>query len=102
MALLDNPVDKVVSDTESPLQRPPRLASLIHVVFAGLHLLRISDVSKARLLSNNAEALAEDDELVSRDLEMPDRLANDFLAIPVAVDVGSIPSIETSVPGALE
>ncbi len=54
------------------------------------------------LLHDYTIALGEDDELVSRDIKLLDRLANDLLRNSVRVDIGSIPRVETTIVSSLE
>ncbi len=56
-------------------------------------------MQNARLLADGAEAFAEDDEFVARDIEFLDRFADQFLADAVGVDVRGVPGVEAAVWG---
>jgi hypothetical protein len=59
--------------------------------------LSIEDSSDAGLFANVAVALAQDDDLVPRDLVLLDRFADDLLADAVAVHIGCVPGVEATI-----
>jgi hypothetical protein len=64
--------------------------------------LSIEDSSDAGLFANVAVALAQDDDLVPRDLVLLDRFADDLLADAVAVYIGCVPGVEATVVSCFE
>jgi len=74
-----------------------RLTTPINIILALRNVLPIHDPPHPRLLTHIPKALAQDDDLVPRDLVLLDRLANDLLAHTVAVHIRGIPSVEAAV-----
>jgi hypothetical protein len=71
-------------------------AALVDVVLARTNL-RKADVVRGRLFAHDAEAFGQYRNLVSRDLECLERLADEFLADAGRVDVRCIPGVQTTV-----
>jgi hypothetical protein len=53
-------------------------------------------------LSNGPAAFAKDEDFVARNVELLQCLANDFLRCAIAVSIGCVPGIETTVVGSFE
>lgn len=79
-----------------------RELELVDVVLAGLKVGSIDVVTHLGLLGDAPEALGHDDDLFAGDLVLAQGLAHDGLAVPVGVDIGRVPRVETAVVGGLE
>ena len=62
----------------------------------------VHDSSDARLLANVAIALAQDDDLIPRDVILLDRLADDLLADTITVHVRGVPGVEATIVSCFE
>ena len=60
------------------------------------------DVDFAVLLGDAEETLAQDDELLARDVVLLDGLADELFAAAVGVDVGRVPGVDADVVGVFE
>lgn len=78
------------------------LTSLINVVLALAHLLREHGAKNTWLLRHVQEALGHEHDFLTRNVEVPDSLADDLFADAVRIHVGRVPGVDTSVEGGLE
>ena len=73
------------------------LTTAVYIVFRLGDILPVLDSSDLGLFADVAVALAQDDDLVPRDLVLLDRFADDLLADAVAVYIGCVPGVEATV-----
>jgi hypothetical protein len=60
------------------------------------------DVQDVRRFADSTEAFGQEDELLAGKIELLDRLAYHFFADTVAIDVGGVPGVKTTVVGAFQ
>lgn len=91
---------------QSPVQhnsmKRGKPTTLIDIILASPDLLWEEEPSNLRNLAHGTIALRQDDQLMSRDIVLLDRLANDNLRCAVAVYIRRIPGIKASVVGCFE
>lgn len=78
------------------------LTSLVDIVLACAYDIFVCRTHDTVVLADEECALGHDDDFVTRNAELPHRLADDGLAETVGVRVGRVPRVDAAVIGRLE